>query len=209
MEDEARAAASQQFMKEEIGAVVEEELESADLSRTCRRDRYCTMCTRAFCSHCCGFHHARIGFHDVVPIALDGAGRPSLPTHYPGSTDPIPAFIADRMAAADYATPLAIDTYCRVPFCERACHHHRQRPRAPRRGALRPVQGRRGLVPVPGTHPRRPGGGRRSDASARAEEEAAGHVRAVRRAGGVPDLAPLLAALRRPPQPRGRPASGA
>nr|CAB3492960.1 unnamed protein product [Digitaria exilis] len=191
------------------------------LSRTCRRDSYCAVCTKAFCSHCCGFHHSWTGFHVVIPIALDAAtGQPSLPTHYPGSRDPIPAFIADRMAAADYATPLAVDAYCvacMAPFCERAaCYHHRRGCGGGDAVLRLEVRGGRHYVRCRGdedwfSYLERILGDpvADDDADARAEEEAAGHVRAVRRAGAVPDLTPLLAVLRRSPQPRGRPASGA
>ncbi|CAN6309025.1 unnamed protein product [Urochloa humidicola] len=123
-----------QTMEADLGPLVEEELEVADLSRSCRRDSYCTPCARAFCSHCCGRHHA-IGFHDVIRIPLDAAGRPVIPTHYdgPGSAQEqiiIPDFIADRMAAADYTTPLAVDAYCfdcMAAFCSSSCSHHHRR----------------------------------------------------------------------------------
>ncbi|KAL6633730.1 hypothetical protein ACP70R_026401 [Stipagrostis hirtigluma subsp. patula] len=98
----------------------------ADLSRRCRRDSYCVRCLRAFCSHCCRWHHANTGFHAVIPIAVDGDGHAIVPRCYPGSTQPIQDNIAALIAAEDYATPLPADAYCfncMVPFCSAACHH--------------------------------------------------------------------------------------
>ncbi|CAN6286592.1 unnamed protein product [Urochloa humidicola] len=122
-------------MEADLGPWAEEALEVADLSRSCRRDSYCTPCARAFCSHCCGRHHVT-GFHDVIRIPLDAAtGRPVIPTHYDEpaglAEEPItiPDFIADPMAAADYTTPLAVDAYCldcTAAFCSSSCGHHRR-----------------------------------------------------------------------------------
>jgi hypothetical protein len=118
-------------MRHDVGPVVVEELEVADLSRTCRRDRFCGMCVRAYCSHCCGDHHSLRCFDDIIPVPLDAAGRPAFPTCYPGSADPIPPFVAELMAAEDYTTPLRTDSYClacMVAFCSGSdsCYHHRR-----------------------------------------------------------------------------------
>ncbi|OEL35044.1 hypothetical protein BAE44_0003943 [Dichanthelium oligosanthes] len=127
MGEEVGPAAVCQSMEEDVGPAMEEEPEREDLSETCRLDRYCAMCVRAFCSHCCAGHHSSPGCHDVIPVGRDAAGQPCFPTHYPGSTRPIPDFIADRMGTADYVTPLARDAYClncMAAFCSSACHHH-------------------------------------------------------------------------------------
>ncbi|CAM0880829.1 unnamed protein product [Alopecurus aequalis] len=100
-------------------------LEFEDLSQTCRRDRFCQHCARAFCSHCCGSHHHSHGLsHAVIPVDIDAAGRPVF--------SPAFEFVdlrdgAIAAAAADYATRLPRDSYCM--FCERifcagACPHH-------------------------------------------------------------------------------------
>ena len=56
-------------------------LEFEDLSQTCRRDRFCQLCVRAFCSHCCPHHH-RGPSHAVIPVDIDAAGPPVFSTTF-------------------------------------------------------------------------------------------------------------------------------
>uniref|UniRef100_J3KYE3 Uncharacterized protein n=1 Tax=Oryza brachyantha TaxID=4533 RepID=J3KYE3_ORYBR len=110
--------------------VAREKLELEDLSLTCRRDRYCVMCVRAFCSHCCAPHHVLpLGYHIVVPIDA-ATGKPVVPDHYPGRwrQEPITDFAVGLISSAgDYAEALPRDGYC--IYCLRAfstasCPHH-------------------------------------------------------------------------------------
>jgi hypothetical protein len=76
-------------------------------------------------------HHSLRCFDDIIPVPLDAAGRPAFPTCYPGSADPIPAFVPELMAAEDDTTPLRTDSYClacMVTFCSGSdsCYHHRR-----------------------------------------------------------------------------------
>ncbi|KAM3329655.1 hypothetical protein ACQJBY_026598 [Aegilops geniculata] len=105
-------------------------LEFEDLSRTCRRDRFCQLCARAFCSHCCGYHHSG-PFHSVIPVDVDAAGRPVFSTTFEfGDSEQslrLRDAVVGTIAAEDYATPLPRDSYCmacRRIFCAGACSHH-------------------------------------------------------------------------------------
>ncbi|CAL4950770.1 unnamed protein product [Urochloa decumbens] len=99
-------------------------------SETCRRDCYCLKCQRAFCSHCCGFHHGHTnwGGDMVVRVGLDAAGgHPVFPTHTAGGGHRIPRPIAEEIAAEDYTSRLARDAFCLHcgrAFCAAVCSHH-------------------------------------------------------------------------------------
>jgi hypothetical protein len=103
-------------------------LEFEDLSQTCRRDRFCQVCVRAFCSHCCGSHHSHALSHAVIPVDVDAAGRPVFSTAFEfGDSSRQRDHAVATIAAEDYATRLPRDSYCM--FCERifcagACPHH-------------------------------------------------------------------------------------
>ncbi|RLN23050.1 hypothetical protein C2845_PM07G04870 [Panicum miliaceum] len=112
--------------------VVPRILQVEDLfSKTCRRDHFCIKCQRAFCSHCCGFHHIHInwGVNMVVRVDLDAGGRPVFPTHTMDGHR-IPRFIAEEIAAEDYTSRLARDAFCLhcgVAFSAGDCSHHDHR----------------------------------------------------------------------------------
>ncbi|CAL4977130.1 unnamed protein product [Urochloa decumbens] len=121
-------------------------------------DCYCLKCQRAFCSHCCGFHHGHTnwGGDMVVRVGLDagGGGQPVFPTHTAGGGHRIPRPIAEEIAAEDYTSRLARDAFCLHcgrAFCAAVCDHHHDRSGEgiPAGGAvLRVVEERGGRICV-------------------------------------------------------------
>uniref|UniRef100_K3YY71 Uncharacterized protein n=1 Tax=Setaria italica TaxID=4555 RepID=K3YY71_SETIT len=78
-----------------------------DLTRTCRRDRYCGMCLQAFCSHCCHEEHWRWPCA-VIPVGVDDAGQPTFCKRYPAPDgDPIKGYLINFILEHDYAARLA------------------------------------------------------------------------------------------------------
>ncbi|KAM0845749.1 hypothetical protein ACQ4PT_056154 [Festuca glaucescens] len=105
-------------------------LEFEDLSQTCRRDRYCQLCFRAFCSHCCS-HHTRVPSHSVIPVDIDAGGKLVFSTTWEFGNSPessrLRHDVISAIAAEDYATRLPRDLYCMICkkiFCSGACLHH-------------------------------------------------------------------------------------
>jgi hypothetical protein len=106
-----------------------QELQAADLSQTCRRERFCITCSHAFCPHCCCAHHSPY-LHFVIRVDADadsggrGRGRLVFATHYSDGERMYPRYIRDIIASQDYAARLPRDAFClhcRTAFSAAAC----------------------------------------------------------------------------------------
>ncbi|KQK03608.1 hypothetical protein BRADI_2g08856v3 [Brachypodium distachyon] len=116
---------------------VRQELQVADLSQTCRRERFCIDCSHAFCPHCCWTHHSPSS-HLVIRVDADtdaasngGRGCLVFPTHYSDGQRMYPRRYQDIIVSKDYATRLPRDAFClrcRAAFSAASCpDHHRRR----------------------------------------------------------------------------------
>nr|TKW41034.1 LOW QUALITY PROTEIN: hypothetical protein SEVIR_1G287300v2 [Setaria viridis] len=87
------------------------------------------MCTQAFYSRCCYWHHDILVPTPSSVSVWRPPGRPTFPKHYPNG-QPIEDDIVKHIVAHDFATSADRDAYCVNCVCAFStgiCNHHHQR----------------------------------------------------------------------------------